>query len=70
LKQQSPLQDLIMTASPGPSLFSRRAVVRLLAALPFLSAFGLSRRSAAAAEFIEIDGWILKLSDLRRKGGQ
>ena len=56
-----------MTASPQPSLFSRRAALRLLAALPLLSTFAFARRHAAADEFVEVDGWILKRSDLRRR---
>jgi hypothetical protein len=57
----------MMPASPKPSLFSRRALLRLAAALPVLSVFGLAPRQAAADEIVEIGGWILKRSDLRRK---
>jgi hypothetical protein len=56
-----------MTASSKPSRFSRRAALRLLAALPLLSAFGFAQRYAAADDFVEIGGWILKRSDLRRR---
>ena len=63
-------QDLVMTASPKPPLFSRRAVAGFLAAFPFLFALGLSRRSGPEDGFVEIDGWILKRSDLRRKSGR
>jgi hypothetical protein len=56
-----------MTASPKPPLFSRRAALRLLAALPLLSTFSFVQRYAAADEFVEIDGWILKRSDLRQR---
>jgi hypothetical protein len=55
-----------MTGSPEPSLFSRRAALRLLAALPLLSTFAFARRYAEAGEFVEVDGWILRRSDLRR----
>jgi hypothetical protein len=58
---------LVMTASPKPLLFSRRAALRLLAALPLLSTFSFVQRYAAADEFVEIDGWILKRSDLRQR---
>jgi len=62
-------RDLVMTASPKPPLFSRRAIAGFLAAIPLLCAFGLSRRSESADGFVEIDGWILKRTDLRRKAG-
>ena len=56
-----------MTASSKPSLFSRRAALRLLAALPLLSTFSFVQRYAATDEFVEVGGWILKRSDLRRR---
>ena len=59
-----------MTASPKPPLFSRRAVAGYFAVIPLLFAFGLSRHSEEADGFVEIDGWILKRSDLRRKGSR
>ena len=65
--RERPVRDLVVSASPKPSLFSRRTVLRLLAALPLLSTFGFVQRYAAADEFVEISGWILKRSDLRRK---
>jgi len=55
-----------MTVPPKSQLFSRRAALRLLAALPLLSTFSFVRY-AAADEFVEIDGWILKRSDLRKR---
>jgi hypothetical protein len=55
-----------MPRSSIPSLFSRRAVLKLLTALPVFSAFGLSTHTSAADEFVEVDGWILKRSDLDR----
>jgi hypothetical protein len=64
MARENASQDLVM---PKPSLFSRRAALRLLAALPLLSTFAFAQRYAAAAEFVEIDGWILKRSDLRRR---
>ena len=54
-----------MSAPPKTSLFSRRSLLRLVAAVPLFSIFGLV--PAASDEFIEVDGWILKRSDLRRK---
>jgi hypothetical protein len=57
-----------MAASPKrPSLFSRRALLKLAAALPVFSIFGFAPRHATSDEFVEIDGWILKRSDLRRR---
>jgi len=50
-----------------PSL-SRRALLRLIAALPAISILGLSTRYAASDEFVEVNGWILKRSDLRPRG--
>jgi hypothetical protein len=55
-----------MPRSSKPSLFSRRAVLKLLATLPVFSAFGLSPHTSVADEFVEINGWILKRSDLDR----
>lgn len=57
----------MMPASPKPALFSRRTLLRLAAALPVLSVFGFAPRRAASDEFVEIGGWILKRSDLRRR---
>ena len=48
-------------------LFNRRTLLRLLAAVPLASIFGLTSRYAASDEFVEVKGWILKRSDLRRK---
>jgi len=48
-------------------LFSRRAALRLLAALPLLSTLSFVQRYAATDEFVEVGGWILKRSDLRRR---
>ena len=59
-----------MTASPKQSTFTRRAALRLLAALPLLSTFGFVQRYAASDEFVEVDGWILKRSDLRRRAAR
>jgi hypothetical protein len=56
-----------MTVPPKSPLFSRRAALRLLAALPLLSTFSFVQRYAATDEFVEIDGWILKRSDLRKR---
>jgi len=42
-------------------------LTRMIAALPLLSTFSFVQRSAAADEFVEIDGWILKRSDLRQR---
>ena len=56
-----------MPASHKPPRFSRRALLRLVAALPIFSVFGFTPRTAASDEFIEVGGWILKRSDLRRK---
>ena len=54
-----------MSARHKASRFSRRSLLRLVAAIPFFSIFGLA--PAASDEFVEVDGWILKRSDLRRK---
>ena len=54
-----------MSAPQKASLFSRRSLLRLVAAIPLFSMFGLV--PAASEEFIEVDGWILKRSDLRRR---
>jgi hypothetical protein len=54
-----------MSAPQKASVFSRRSLLRLVAAIPLFSAFGLV--PAASDEFVEVDGWILKRSDLRRK---
>jgi len=56
-----------MTVPPKTPIFSRRAALRLFAALPLLSTFSFAQRYAAADEFVEIDGWILKRSDLRQR---
>ena len=56
-----------MPVSQKPAVFSRRALLRLVAALPVLSIFGFAPRTAASDEFVEVGGWILKRSDLRRK---
>lgn len=56
-----------MTASRKPVALSRRALLRLVAALPVFSIFGFAPRYAASDEFVEVGGWILKRSDLRRK---
>ena len=56
-----------MTVSSKPPRFSRRATLRLLAALPLLSTFSFVQRYAVTDEFVEIGGWILKRSDLRRR---
>jgi hypothetical protein len=47
-------------------VFSRRSLLKLVAALPLFSVLGLAPRSASD-EFVEVGGWILKRSDLRRK---
>jgi hypothetical protein len=57
----------MMPASQKSPSFSRRALLRLAAALPVISVFGLAPRHAASDEIVEIGGWILKRSDLRRK---
>ena len=54
-----------MSAPHKASLFSRRSLLRLVAAVPLFSIFGLV--PASSEEFVEVDGWILKRSDLRRK---
>lgn len=54
-----------MSAPQKPSLLSRRSLLRLVAAIPLFSIFGLA--PSASREFIEVDGWILKRSDLRRR---
>jgi hypothetical protein len=54
-----------MSAPQKASIFSRRSLLRLVAAIPLFSVFGLV--PAASDEFVEVDGWILKRSDLRRK---
>jgi hypothetical protein len=59
-----------MTASPKPPLFSRRAVAGFLAGIPLLFTLRLPTRSGAADGFVEIDGWILKRGDLRRKSSR
>ena len=56
-----------MSAPQKISVFSRRSLLRLVAALPLLSVFGLAPRYAASDEFVEVGGWILKKSDLRRR---
>ena len=56
-----------MPVSQKPAAFSRRALLRLVAALPVFSIFGFAPPYAASDEFVEIGGWILKRSDLRRK---
>lgn len=57
----------MMPASQKSSSFSRRALLKLAAALPVLSIFGLAPRPDASDEIVEIGGWILRRSDLRRK---
>lgn len=59
----------MMARSQKPSLLSRRSLLRLVAALPLFSMFGFAKRYSASDEFVEVDGWILKRSDLRRKDG-
>jgi hypothetical protein len=54
-----------MSAPHKAALFTRRSLLRLVAAIPLFSIFGLT--PAASDEFVEVDGWILKRSDLRRK---
>jgi len=54
-----------MSLSRKPIQLSRRALLRIIAALPAVSVFGLSTRYAASDEFVEVNGWILKRSDLR-----
>jgi hypothetical protein len=54
-----------MSSSRKPIHFSRRALFKIIAALPVVSIFGLSTRYAASDEFVEVNGWILKRSDLR-----
>jgi hypothetical protein len=44
--------------------------VKFLATLPAIPALGLMTRYSAADEFVEINGWILKRSDLGRRGGK
>jgi hypothetical protein len=58
-----------MSALEKASAFSRRSLLKLAAALPLLSVFGLAPHYAASDEFVEVDGWILKRSDLRKKVG-
>jgi hypothetical protein len=58
----------MMPASQKSSHFSRRALLKLAAALPVLSILGLAPRHAASDEIVEVGGWILRRSDLRRKG--
>jgi hypothetical protein len=65
--QENASRDRVMTASPKPSRFSRRAALKLIAALPLLSTFSFVQRYAATDEFVEVGGWILKRSDLRRR---
>jgi hypothetical protein len=67
MTQENDSRDRIMTPSSKPSRFSRRAALRLLAALPLLSTFSFVQRYAATDEFVEVGGWILKRSDLRRR---
>jgi hypothetical protein len=61
------LWNRLMSVPPKASLFSRRSFLRLAAALPFLSILGFAPRNAGSGEFVEVDGWILRRSDLRRK---
>ena len=56
-----------MSAPVKAPVISRRSLLRLLSALPLFSIFGLAAPYAAADEFVEVGGWILKKSDLRRK---
>ena len=56
----------MMPASQKSSHFSRRALLKLAAALPVLSILGLAPRHASD-EIVEVGGWILRRSDLRRK---
>jgi hypothetical protein len=56
-----------MSVPQKASVFSRRSLLRLVAALPLFSIFGLAPRYPGSDEFIEVRGWILKRSDLRRK---
>ena len=56
-----------MSAPQKASVFSRRSLLRLVAALPLLSVFGFAPPHAVSDEFVEVGGWILKRSDLRRK---
>jgi hypothetical protein len=61
------LWNKLMSPPQKALVFSRRSLLRLAAALPLFSVFGLAPRTAASDEFIEVGGWILKKSDLRRK---
>lgn len=54
-----------MVDKDKPTNVTRRTLVRLIGAIPFLSVFGFAPRYAASDEFIEVNGWILKRSDLR-----
>jgi hypothetical protein len=67
MTQEDASRDRVMTVSSKPSRFSRRAALKLLAALPLLSTFSFVQRYAATDEFVEVGGWILKRSDLRRR---
>ncbi|MBE7183202.1 MAG: hypothetical protein INR68_02200 [Methylobacterium mesophilicum] len=44
--------------------FRRRALVQALMALPILAAFRSAPPPASADETVDVDGWILKRSDL------
>ena len=55
----------MMSRSQKPPVFSRRSLLRLVAALPLFSIFGFAKRYSASEEFVEVDGWILKRSDLK-----
>jgi len=62
-------RDLVMTASPKPPLFSRRAIAGFLASISFLLAFGFSRRAEAPDGFVQNRPLDPQRTDLRRKAG-
>lgn len=59
-----------MVDDKNPPNITRRTLVRIVSALPLLSVFGFAPRYAASDEFIEVNGWILKRSDLRPRSGK
>ena len=56
-----------MSGKSKSSDISRRLVLKLLSTVPAIPLLGIAVQSAAADEIVEVNGWILKRSDLERR---
>lgn len=56
-----------MSGKSKSSNISRRLVLKLLSTVPAIPLLGIAVQSAAADEIVEVNGWILKRSDLERR---